>query len=342
MSTIRAIKFLNSLRKKNLKVKHLCANKSQANLDIYEPQSYVGSILFLHGMSKLGKDDPRMQRMADSMALAGFRVLVPQLQTVSDLRIYSGQPDEIKHLIEETVLKETAYTKRPISLMAVSFTGIFALQALSIPCLTQHIGPVCIIGGYSRFTQVVNYLLLSRRADLYGRLLLYKNYLAVCEEGSEQLSLSIQTAMEISANIVEQKEVVAVLKSEHPRVYAELKDILVSEELKSPLKTGIKRFIGQSLNSYKLVDLNKLKKVPIFILHGRNDRVIPSGEARSLANRLGKAGFDVQLCLTKFLSHGDTSIQIKDLIPLWQLIASFSWYFDKVKSYKGSFHVESN
>ena len=49
-------------------------------------------------------------------------------------------------------------------------------------------------------------------------------------------------------------------------------------------------------------------QAPVFLLHGEDDRVVPSSESRVLAERLRRAGVDVDLVLTPLLSHGNTAI----------------------------------
>jgi len=55
-------------------------------------------------------------------------------------------------------------------------------------------------------------------------------------------------------------------------------------------------------------------QAPVFLLHGEDDRVVPSSEYRVLAEHLRRAGVDVDLVLTPLLSHGDTAIGPRALL----------------------------
>ena len=56
-------------------------------------------IVMVHGMSPLGAEDPRVDRCARALASNGYRVYVPQLEALQQLRITPSTADELAHYV---------------------------------------------------------------------------------------------------------------------------------------------------------------------------------------------------------------------------------------------------
>ncbi|HAN61510.1 MAG TPA: hypothetical protein DCQ11_11690, partial [Gammaproteobacteria bacterium] len=67
--------------------------------------------------------------------------------------------------------------------------------------------------------------------------------------------------------------------------------------------------------------------VPVFLIHGRDDRVIPVEQSRDLADRLDVRGVVNRLCVTRFLSHGDNRIRWHELLEVLRVWCAFAWFF---------------
>mgnify|MGYP004077368397 CR=1 FL=1 len=53
---------------------------SNAALDYYECRgTVVGTLIFIHGMSALGREDPRVVHLAESIASIGYQLMIPTL-----------------------------------------------------------------------------------------------------------------------------------------------------------------------------------------------------------------------------------------------------------------------
>ena len=71
------------------------------DFDYYQHYQRVkGTLIFVHGMAKLGKDDPRVVQLAESIARTGYRVIVPDLPSIRSLEIHKGQEDEVFSRLE--------------------------------------------------------------------------------------------------------------------------------------------------------------------------------------------------------------------------------------------------
>jgi acetyl esterase/lipase len=83
---------------------------------------------------------------------------------------------------------------------------------------------------------------------------------------------------------------------------------------------------NDSWSGYRVPDDFPLDMPPVFLLHGRQDRVIPPGESRRLAQLLQDRGVSHRLCVTDFLGHGDAVISLARLPQLYRLLAGFAWF----------------
>ena len=78
---------------------HQCAD---ILVDRYMPSGPAfGTVVFIHGMSVLGREDPRVRQLAVALTTAGLQVLVPELPSIRNLRIERAQPSEVQATLEQ-------------------------------------------------------------------------------------------------------------------------------------------------------------------------------------------------------------------------------------------------
>ena len=195
-ATYRAAKtFRGTLRRSNLVLDH------------YERGgTVVGTLIFIHGMSALGREDPRVVHLAGALAAAGYRVLIPDFPSIRALEIRRQQPDEVLAQLE-TLAADRQLVPGVFSLMAVSFSGVFALRAACSKRLAPRICGLCLIGGYYDVGAVCSFLIRANRSDPYGRLLVLRSYYREVEPQSEAFHRVLDRC--ISENI-EQKNTLGV------------------------------------------------------------------------------------------------------------------------------------
>ena len=158
---------------------HQCAD---ILVDRYMPSgSALGTVVFIHGMSVLGREDPRVRQLAVALTTAGLQVLVPELPSIRNLRIERAQPSEVQATLEQLARDMDLVATHHFAQMAVSFSGVFALRAANSVTLGPRISALCLIGGYYDVERVSDFLVNAKRADPYGRMLMVRSYFSEVE-----------------------------------------------------------------------------------------------------------------------------------------------------------------
>ena len=98
-------------------------SKSALDGDVWEPRAgATETLVAAHGASLKGKDEPRLQAFARSMAASGIRCVVPTLPGLSQMQFLASDADALAALAQETA---ESYA-RPV-LIGFSFGGSCAL-----------------------------------------------------------------------------------------------------------------------------------------------------------------------------------------------------------------------
>jgi len=301
--------------------------RSELVLDRYLPGGKVlGTVVFIHGMSVLGRRDPRIVNLAQALAAAGCRVLIPAFHSIQNLEIRHQQPDEVQQLLELLVADQELCPDQMFSVMAVSFSGVFALRAACSVHLGRRIRCLCLIGGYYDINTVCSFLINANRSDPYGKLLILRNYYREIEPESRAFHQVLDRCIEEcidKKNCWNARTALDTSDSVERRIYRLLTDSLEREIFR---KKVIEVF-DQGWSGYRTQLDFIFSKTRVLLIHGRDDRVIPAGESRRLARQLVKQKIPVYLCVTRFLSHGDTVIRLSQLLELYRLLGGFAWFF---------------
>jgi pimeloyl-ACP methyl ester carboxylesterase len=252
-------------------------------------------------------------------------VLIPDFPSIRALEIRRQQPDEVLAQLE-TLVTDRQLVPGAFLLMAVSFSGVFALRAAASKRLAPRICGLCLIGGYYDVGAVCSFLIRANRSDLYGRLLVLRSYYREVEPQSEAFHRVLDRC--ISENIEQKNSWNAdqALDRSDP-MEALVYRILTDPVERKGLEEKVTRAFGEAWYGYR----SKLDFVhpdtPVFLIHGRNDRLIPSGESKRLARQLRDRKIPVYLCITRFLSHGDSTIHLRQWQELVRLLRGFAWFF---------------
>ena len=301
--------------------------QSDLVLDYYLPSGKaVSTVVVIPGMSVLGREDPRIINLAEALAAAGCRVLIPEFHGIRNLEIGRQQPEKVQQQLETLVADRYLIPDEMFSIMAVSFSGIFALRAACSKHLGHRIVALCLIGGYYDIDTVCSFLVTANRSDPYGRLLVLRSYYKEIEPESRAFHRILDRCLK---ECVDQKygwNAHRALDASDPlenRIYRLLTDNLEREMFRKKITTSL----DQSWSGYRTQLDFVCKKTPVLLIHGRDDRVIPAGESRRLARRLGDRKIPVYLCITRFLSHGDSVIRLSQLPELYRLLRGVAWFF---------------
>ena len=268
----------------------------------------------LHGLTHRGRDHESLDGFARALAASGTAVLVPDIPEWRALRI---APEATARTIEAAVLELDA---RPftapgrVGVIGFSFGGTHALVASTEPALDGHLAAVVSWGGYADLGRTIRYAFTGdhdldgeayrTEPDPYGRWILAGNYLT--EVPGHEGDGAVADALLWLALEVGRRKIMAWEPDTDP-VKAEARARLgpgdralfdsLAPATDRPPTAGRERreAIGRAMSDEAagrgglLVDpapyLSRVP-VPVFLAHGRDDRLVPWTELVRLRRAL--------------------------------------------------------
>jgi acetyl esterase/lipase len=273
---------------------------------LYTPRSSPGPLpawLTLHGLTYHGKEHPSLIRLARALAAAGNVVMVPDIPEWRALRIAPGPTVEtIKTAVLELDSRGVTEPGR-VGVIGFSFGATQALVAATDPALRGHLAGVAAWGGYADIRLAVRSAFLGEHhldgrpysldPDPYGRWILAGNYLGLLEEfaGGDPLpDAFLELAREAGRRGVPAWEpgldpLKAEIRARLPAADRPLFDLIAGPTGARPgpgqegrLDRIVDRLAAAALAEDPLLDPGPFLArvpVPVFLAHGRHDRLVP-------------------------------------------------------------------
>ncbi len=307
--------------------------------DTYTPKKHsLGTIVTINGLAPLGNRDPRFIIVNKSLCKLGYTVVSPFYDEICDYKISLRNIDDIKDSILFISGRKDLAPNGKVSIFAPSFSGSLSLIAASDTEIANKINSICTIGAYANVSDIIGNLFANQELDEYGRMILLLNFLPISIGKNDSLFKAIRLA--VLDNYFKNKD--NLLQPHYEKMKKVDRDFF--ERLKNDpefrmqhwdivvKKGGKNRILLTALSVMTYIDSLKL---PILLIHGATDDVVPASESSMLYEQLKKRGIDTKLCITTLISHGDTGFTLKTLLEVPRLIASFSYFF--VKAYERPF-----
>lgn len=318
---------------------HIDVKGLPIHVDHYEPElSYAGTLVVIHGMSPKGKQDERITILCHALADVGFRVIAPEIESIKQLNICPTQIENIADILYEIAHDDLVTPSGKIGVLAPSFSGAMCLAAASLPHVQDKVSAICAIGAYTEVESVMSYLLNNHCADPYGRFIVLKKIVPlVCQDvGIYQGAL--EAAIQDNLNEVGFDE----FSNAFNRYLSTLSEPERQKIRRLFHDAGYRQELFQSsqpLLSDELKALDIVKRIDglsanVFLLHGAQDSVIPSGQSRRLYDELKTLKKQVELVITPFISHGDTQFKLSQLPDIARIVRGFAGYFRSVSKLK--------
>lgn len=268
----------------------------------------------LHGLTYRGRRHESLDSFARALAASGTVVLIPDMPDWRELYV---APATAVKTIKAAVLEldsqpDTASGR--IGVIGFSFGGTQALTASTDLALTDHLAAVASWGGYADMERTVRFAFLGNHEldgvtrhlepDPYGRWILAGNYLTAVPELSGAHDL--QAALLDLAREVGRRKILAWLPATDPlkaerrtRLAGrdrELFDLMapattraLSGEERDRLAALAGRLARAAIAMEPLLDPTATLPhvhVPVFLAHGREDRLMPWTELHRLRRAL--------------------------------------------------------
>lgn len=273
------------------------------------------AMVLVPGATPEGRDDPRVVQLATALARSGRTVVVPELEVYRPTLVPSDL-DRIAAVVEASA------GDGPVTVLGISFGGSLALRALADrPDLQEHVGLVVVFGAYADLVAVLqgaatgsvrlgDELVPWRPAPEAGAILRREVLGAVPEEVAGPARAALAGDRPLSELSPEARAVVELLTHDDP----DRTDTLVAA-----LPTDLR----DRFRAVSPVHVAAQLRVPVRILHARDDPAVPHAEGRRLAMLLP----DARLTTVESFDHvdlelgapGELATAARDLVGVWRL-----------------------
>ena len=303
---------------------------------IYAPQNLKSPpvLLLVHGIHRLGIDEPRLVRFARAFAQRGVLVVTPEIRDLMEYRITPQSITEIGVMTQAWASRGG----KQIGVMGISFAGSLALLAAADPRYAPAISSVICLGAYDDLTRVTRFFVTERvqlpdgsehsqAAEQYGALVLAYDHpedlFSVHDVEVAREALRLWLAEQYDAARTQQAKLSpagnAVMEALFRYQLQPIKEQLLSE---------IQRHSAEMMAVSVAGKLNSLQ-AHVLLLHGADDAVIPSSETLWLEHEVPARDLDRAL-VTPAVGHVDPQAQIK-LSDQWQLVSFMTAAFRELE-----------
>lgn len=265
----------------------------RADLYIPKPKGRFTPLLLVHGVDPAGKDEPRLVVLAKDLAMAGFLVMVPDMDGVKKLRMRASDiEDVIKCFFYITNHRQAGPGG---CMMGISYGAGPVLFAAADSRVSSRIRTVVSFGGYGDLRAVLLFVLTGhydyagqrgyqRPDETFRWAFLYRNLDLIRSISDRAL---LKTIIE-KRNLYELKEAEALSKRLGPEAKA-VYDFISNKEqgrfvaLYEKLPLDMREYM-EALSPVRVM---KRTRAYFIIAHGVEDYSIPHTESLRLADAVG-------------------------------------------------------
>ena len=282
-------------------------------------------LVLLHGVHRLGVEEPRLQRFSRAFAAMGVAVMTPQLDALADYQVDARPLPAIGAAAR--ALRERLPGRPRVGLMGLSFAGGLALIAAGDEASAPDVGWVMAVGAHDDLMRVMRFFATDQierpdgvvermRAHDYGPLVIAyahpEAFFPEAERAPAKEALRLWLAEEYDGARRGLSPLSAPSRAKLEALF-ERKVGAVSGELLAALPG----FAGaaEAVSPHRW--LPRIR-VPVLLLHGAGDNVIPATETRWLAQGLPPAvarGVLISQALQHVELHGEPT-----LLERWALL----------------------
>jgi pimeloyl-ACP methyl ester carboxylesterase len=279
---------------------------------LYVPHgiAHPPGMVLVHGIHHLGIDEPRLMNFARAAASSGFSVLTPEIVALADYHVDAAS---IETIGESAVWMRQQRGTGPVTIVGVSFAGGLSLLAARDPRYAPNIRALVLMGAYDNLARVARFLATSRAELPDGRTEPYTahDYGAAVFVYSQLEQFFVPGDRAVAHDALrdwlwEKLDAAQAPFSQLSPAGRNTMEILVNrqiERLRPKLLAAIQADDSQMSALSPEGKLGALH-VPVFLLHGSTDNIIPSTETLWLEKEIPKQYLRDAL-ITPAFSHVD-------------------------------------
>jgi pimeloyl-ACP methyl ester carboxylesterase len=267
-----------------------------ARARLYHPLGIVhpAALVLVPGVHHLGMEEPRLRRFARALASHGYLVMTPQVDDLADYNITRRSAVVIGDAVHELVRQSGAPR---VGLLGLSFAGGMSLIAASDPAVGEQLSGVIAIGAHDDLNRVLNFFETDETQAPDGTVLKMKAH----EYGSLVTAYSHASAYFAKRDVPEARKTLRTLLWEDlPDAHSEAKKLsrrgqrrmneLFAHDTKSlvPDTQRVLKKVQPELEAASPHHYLAKLRVPVMLLHGAEDNVVPPTETLWLERDLPK------------------------------------------------------
>ncbi len=283
-------------------------------------------IVVVHGIHALGIDGPRLVNFARSLAASGFLVMTPQVPGLADYRVQAESADLIGTAAQDFARRLQV---PKVGVLAISFSGGLALLAASDPRYSPSIAWVATVGTHYDLAHVLRFFATGEAIRPDGSVdhlppHEYGPLIVVYDEPQDFfVPQDVQAAHQAIKLLLSGngKASEAVTKTMTPAGQETMQLIYHKqrEQFASALLVEIDKQKEQLAAASPAGHLNSLS-VPVLLLHGSDDTVIPPTELLWLERDIPKEQLRDAL-----ISSAITHVEVGVKLSLRERLALVHW-----------------
>jgi dienelactone hydrolase len=271
-------------------------------------------IVVAHGVHYRGIDERRLVPFARALAESGLAVLTPELAEIADYRITRGGVDVIRDAVRYLASRRDRVASEQVELLGFSFAGGLSLVAAQDAATAAHLTSVTSVGGHHDLRRVLRFLIhneietpkgvVRSQAHEYGLVVLIYGNL---EHFVPAADLPAMRAGFQAWLQEDRKRARAAAESRTTPEAERLWQLLENQQLQTLAPELDRLLAGQSAELAGLSSVGRLQQLtmPVYLLHGSHDSVIPPSETDAAALELD--GAEHQALVSPLLEHVEVS-----------------------------------
>jgi len=298
--------------------------------DLYlSNQKPLAGLLLLPGAAEKGKDDPRLQAFANSLARARFAVLVPDLEGFRSLQVSSGDIVGTADAFAWLLARPDLSPQGRAGIFSFSYASGPAILAALEPRIAGRVSFLMAVGGYYNLKEVLTFFTTGyyRQAgtwrhmepNRYGEWVFVLSNVSRLSDPLDRQLFQQAAKRKLADPNAPVHDLMTRLTPEGRRLYdfLENRDPARALALLDRLPDQIRREIkALNLAEHDLTGL----KARVILLHGYDDDIIPYTESVALTDSLPQG--QARLYLVYGLQHVDLEPRIIDKFRLWRAISA--------------------
>lgn len=277
---------------------------------IYHPVGVARppAVVLVHGVHHLGYNEPRLCRFARALAQHGYLVMTPQVDSLADYDVRKDSAVVIGDAVHELARRSQA---RKVGLLGLSFAGGMSLIAASDPAVQQELSTLIAVGAHDDLERVLRFFetdetkgpdgaVLQMKAHEYGSLVTayshIDSYFSAADVPQARITLRTLLWEDVPRAKAEAARLSPAGQARMAELFAHDTRSLVADTEKA--LGSVRGELEAASPHYYLARVH----VPVLLLHGAADNVVPPTETLWLQRDL-PPGVAKSVLITKAIGH---------------------------------------